>query len=474
MSPTLLALVVLAATPKAPRDTESVLVVSTDTLERLPLPAWPSSVSVDVWQREVRLVVGRAAQVAKAVRASRLCPKAEVRDGVVVLRCRTGQVEARVAKGQRGAELALSTPRGLPRDDRQSQGASWHYPPEHFSLGGPCPGTTPEGQAECLLAQGRPDEAVPLLREALQHGNGDFAALRLGDIALAKGDVLGALASYQAAGRKDMYGRLAAMRLCELAGCEREEVVFDSARLPEPLGTEVDLRLARALALRGEDRRAAVALHHRLMARERPPVCPAWPQVCAGVALAALRHDDASVQAVGLEVFLGLQRELGASQDAVLLRAASDTAAHLGAPAFAANLLATATPFVAASRLGEHLARVAWLYEVAGDSLRADVVREYGKTRLKRPLRVKPPSPTPPDTRTEALTQQMGTVLDEAGAALELADALSVTSRSRASAVLGAAAVAKPAPPEAPAAPAGAPPADASPPAPAAAPASRN
>lgn len=469
MGLSLLALAVLAATPKAPSDSESALVVFTDTIERLPLPTAPAAIDVDVWKREVRLTVAKPALVAKALRGSRICPKVNVRDGRVVLHCRIGAVEARPGVGRSGPQLALSVPRGLPRDDRQSLGATWHYPPERFSLGGPCPGTTPEGRAECLLATGRPDDAVPLLREALQHGNADFAALRLGDIALAKGDVLGALASYQAAGRKDLYGRIALMRVCELAGCQREELVFDSARLPEPLGTEVDLRLARALALRGQEGRAALALHRRLMDRERPPVCPPWPQVCAGVALSALRHEDDQVQALGLEVFLGMQRELGLSSDPELLRAASDVAAHFGAPGFAANLLATATPHVLPSRLGEHLARVAFLYEAAGDSLRADVVRAYAKTRLSRPLNVKPPPPSRPDLRTDGLATKMDAVLDEAGAALELADALAVTSRSRASAVLGAAAVAMPVAVDSPpdAAPAARPPSpDAAPPPP--------
>ncbi|MEW5738118.1 MAG: hypothetical protein AB1938_04295 [Myxococcota bacterium] len=441
MSVWLLSLLVLSAQPAGP---ESALVVSTDVLERLPLPAAPSSVVVDVWAREVRLTTPRAADVARAVKASRLCPAVEVRNGLVVLRCRTGRVEAALADGKKGKELAVSAPRGLPRDDALSLGASWHYPPERFQLGGPCPGTTPEGQAECLLAKGKADDAVPLLRTALQHGNGDFAALRLGDIALAKGDVLGALASYQAAGRKDLWGRLAAMRLCELAGCAREEFVFDSARLPEPLATEVDLRLARTLTLQGDDRRAAVALQKRMMDRERPPVCPAWPRVCVGVALAALRDEDAQVQALGLELFVAQEKELGASTDPLLLRAASDVAAAMGAPSFAANVLATATPAVPSSHLAEHLTRVAALYEAAGDRHRAAVVKEYAKVRLGRSLRVKAPAAPPPDTRTVALQQKMAQVLDDAAAALEVADALATASRSRAAAVLGAQAVKAP------------------------------
>ncbi|GMU58403.1 MAG: hypothetical protein AMXMBFR34_01660 [Myxococcaceae bacterium] len=434
----LLGLWVLAA---APAGAQSALVVGSEAMERLPLPVAPAALEVDVWAREVRLTTARPGDVVRAVKASRLCPSVEVRDGAVVLRCRTGQVEATLARGRKGRELALSVPRGLPRDDAQASGASWHYPPEVFQLGGACPGTTPEGKAECLLAAGKVDDAVPLLREALLHGNGDFAALRLGDIALAGGDLLGALASYQAAGRKDLWGRLAAMRLCELAGCAREEFVFDSARLSEPLATEVDLRLARTLALQGHDRRAALALRRRMMDRTRQPVCPSWPRVCAGVALAALRHEDAEVQALGLELFVAQEQELGASSDPLLLRAASDAAAAIGAPFFAANVLATATPHVPPSRLWEHLARVASLYEAAGDRHRADVVREYAKARLGRPLRVKAPAPPPPDTATAALQQKLTRVLEEATASLEVAAALSTAGRSRASAVLGARAV---------------------------------
>lgn len=435
MTAWLLTALLLSAAPKAPP--ESTLVLATEVLERVPLPVAPRAVSFDVWRREVRLSTSSAA-VVRALKSSRLCPRAEVHDGAVVARCKNGQLVVTLARGRRGVELSLAQLRGLPRDDAPSLGTAWHYPPERFGLGGACPGTTPEGKAECLLAQGRADDAVPLLTQALQHGNGDFAALRLGDIALAKGDTLGALASYQAAGRKDNWGRLAAMRLCELSGCEREESVFDSARLPEPLATEVELRLARTPALRGEDRRAAVALLRRLADKAQPPVCPSWPAVCAGVALVSLRGDDLELEALGLELFLHLQQQVGTSQDTVLLRAAAEAAAHLGAPAFAANLLATATPAVPPARLVEHLARVATFYEAAGDRLRADVVRDYARVVVKRTLRVKAPAPPPPDVATVELQAKLETTRDRASAALELADALAVVGRSRASAVLGA------------------------------------
>jgi hypothetical protein len=439
----LLGALLLSAAPKAPP--ESALVLTTEVLERLPLPVAPRAVSFDVWRREVRLITASPAAVARALEASRLCPQAEVRDGAAVARCKNGRLVASLGRGRRGVELSLAQLRGVPRDDAPSLGTSWHYPPERFGLGGACPGTTPEGKAECLLAQRRPDEAVPLLTEALQHGNGDFAALRLGDIALAKGDILGALARYQAAGRKDNWGRLAAMRLCELVGCEREESVFDSARLPEPLATEVELRLARTLALRGEDRRAALALLRRLADRARPPVCPSWPAVCAGVALVNLCSDDLELEALGLEVFLHFQQQVGTSQDTVLVRAAAEAAARLGAPAFAANLLATATPAVPRTRLVEHLSRVVTFYEAAGDRLRADVVRDYARVVVKRPLRVKSPTPPPPDGATVELEAKLETTRQRVSVALELAHALATVGRSRASAVLGAGAVLGPA-----------------------------
>lgn len=445
MTPWLLCALVLAAprTPgAAPRG--SALVLVTDVLERVPLPVTPRSVEVDGWAREVRVASARPAAVARALRVSRLCPRSEVRDGLVVAHCTCGQLRATIERGRQGPELALSRPRGVPPEKGRALGISWHYPPERFGLGGACPGATPEGRAECLIARGRLDEAVPLLSEALQHGNGDFAALRLGDVALARGDLPGAVAHYQAAGRRDHWGRLAAMRLCELMGCEREEAVFDSARLSEPLATEVDLRLARLLVYRGEDKRAAAHLQRRLVARERPPACAEWPEVCAGVALAALRADDLELQALGLELFLGQQGELGVSKDAALLRAAAEAAAGLGAPAFAANLLATATPVVPPSRLPEHLARVVSLYEAAGDRVRAETVRDYARARFRRPLRPHVSPAAPADTEAAQLAARLDVTLDQAASALELADALVVAGRSRASAVLGPRAVAPP------------------------------
>ncbi|MEW6433342.1 MAG: hypothetical protein AB1730_17700 [Myxococcota bacterium] len=449
MTPWLLTAVLCLAAPGAPvaRAPESHLVLATEVLERVPLPAAPRAMELDVWSREVRVTTALAPAVARALRTSRLCPTAEVRDGVAVAHCLRGQLRAALGRGRRGPELVLSQPRGVPPDEPRAFGVAWHYPPDQFGLGGACPGTTPEGRAECLVAEGRHDEAVPLLTEALQHGNADFAALRLGDIAMAKGDLPSALSRYQAAGRRDSWGRVAAMRLCELTGCAREEAVFDSARLSEPLATEVDLRLARALVLQGEDRRAALALQRRLAARERQPACPLWPRVCVGVALAALRSEEPELQAVGLELFLGQQREVGVSRDPSLLREAAEAAAHLGAPAFAANLLATATPAVPVSRLAEHLARVTALYELAGDPVRAETVRTYARARLKRPLRVTPPTRTPPDTGLEKLAAKVAGALDAAAGAVELADALAVAGRSRASAVLGAAQVVPVGPP---------------------------
>lgn len=443
MTPWLLTAVLLSAAPKPPAEPkppppESRLVLAVDVLERVPVPVKPRAVLVDEWKREVRIATGSLWATARAFRRSRLCPRAEVRDGVVVAHCRNGQLRVTVERGRKGPELAIAQLRGLPYDDPQSLGVAWHYPPERFGMGAPCPGTTPEGKAECLVAEGRYDEAEPLLREALQHGNGDFAALRLGDLALARGDAPGALTSYQAAGRRNNFGRLAAMRLCELSGCENEETVFDSARLPEPLATEVDLRLARLLVLRGEEKRAALALQARFNVPNRPPVCRAWPQVCAGIAFVALHNDDPEVEALGLEVFLGQQAQVGTSHDAALLRAAAEAAAHLGAPAFAANLLATATPDVPRARMAEHLTRVATFYEAAGDRLRAGVVRDYARAVLRRSLRVKAPPPTRPDTATTELQEKVEVTLDGASATLELADALAAVGRSRASAVLGA------------------------------------
>lgn len=428
-----------AAPSDAPPERTFVLV--TEVLERVPLPVLPRAVSFDVWQREVRLTTPRAAAVARALAGSRLCPKVAVRDGAVVARCRNGQLLVTVERRGRGAELAIAQLRGLPRDDPRSLGTAWHYPPERFGLGGACPGTTPEGKAECLIAEGRLDDAVPLLDRARQHGNGDFAALRLGDVALAKGDTLGAFAHYEAAGQKNSWGRLAAMRLCELNGCEREVSVFDSARLAEPLATEVELRLARALALRGEDRLAAQTLEARLADQRRPPLCPAWPAVCAGVALASLRSGDQALEALGLELFLRQQQELGMTKDTVLLRAAAEAAAELGAPAFAANLLATATPVVPRAHLREHLARVASFYDAAGDRLRAGVVRDYARLVLQRPLRVRGPAPAPAEPPVSALQEKLGVTLAQAAATLELADAAAIVGRARAAAVLGASAV---------------------------------
>jgi hypothetical protein len=436
----LLTAVWLGAAPARPAS-QPQPVLMTELVERLPLPARPGRLEVDVWAREVRLTTAEPNAVARAVGSSRVCPKVEVRDGRVVLRCRTGQLRAELVRGRRGAELSLAQLRGLPSDDARAQGAAWHYPPELVGLGGACPGTTPEGRGECLLAQRRTKEAVPLFTEALSGPNQSFAALRLADLALAAGDWVAALAQYEAIPESGLWGRVAAVRRCELVGCEQAEALYASARLPAPVATELGLRHVRFLALSADVPRALQALQQQLVAGRDP--CQGWPRVCADVVSAALRHEDLDVVALGLEAFLREQEARGPARDAAMLRVAADAAGRLGAPFYAANLLASATPLVPPARLGEHLAAVAGFFDAAGDAVRANVIRDYARARLKRPLKVQAAAPA----SGVELSAVLAKTRSEADLAIELAQAMAAASRSRASAVLGARAVV---PPEAP------------------------
>lgn len=329
-----------------------------------------------------------------------------------------------------GVALDLIELRGLPHHEARATGLAWHYPPERHAYGQPCPGSQPVGTAECLVRAGRLAEAEKLLRGVLEQNTDAFAMLRLGDLVLER-DPLEALAHYQAAGRRDFFGRVARVRVCELTGCDDElRLVYDASGMPEPMRTEIELRYARALSFKGELRASAEALLARLNEPRRDPVCVAWPEVCAGVSARALESPDVEVQALGLEVFLGYQREAGPVKDVALVRRVADVAAAFGAYAFGANVLVSVTDRVPRPRLKEHLERLVELYMRAGDPVRAGVVRDYAATRLKGALAERPLPKAKVEPRSDVLAR-VEVVLDEANRQLDLAAALSTVSRAR-------------------------------------------
>lgn len=405
-------------------------------IERVEVKLPKLDVEVDAWRAEVHLRAKEGPEaLRKLVPKTQLCPRRVVRDGALVLSCRTARFEVHTRQAGDVIALELIELRGLPHDEPKATGVAWHYPPDRHAYGQPCPGSHPVGTAECLMRAGKLAEAEQVLRGVIEQNTDAFAMLRLGDLVLRR-DPLEALAHYQAAGRRDFFGRVARVRVCELTGCADDDKhrVYDPTGMPEPMRTELELRFARALSLSGDLKGGAQVLIARLTEQRRDPVCPSWPEVCAGVSARALESPDVEVQALGLEVFLGYQRESGPVKDVALVRRVAEVAAGFGAHAYAANVLASVTDAVKAPRLKEHLERLVEYYTRAGDPVRAAVVRDFAATRLKAPLVEKRAPKAKPEPRDDLL-ERAQVAMEEATRQLDLAAALSTVSRARTAAV---------------------------------------
>ncbi len=435
MTPTTAILVLLASTPpSAPKSTPTLMFSS--GVERIRLPLRHLAVHADVWRNELELtaeVSGPALLKLLPKGAAAACPRRVASARALTLRCDSGRVQAVVIAEAGACLLELSLTRGLPWREDGHPALGWHYPPERFGLGAPCPGSTPEGEVECHVAAAASPEQLLHEVEGLK---GPSALVRAGDLALARNDPLAAMNAWEQAGRLGLFGRLANARLCELTGnClgnDAEKLTFDGSAMPEPAQTELELRFIRALALCGRRDEAISKLNERVSDLNRPDACALWPQVCDGVTGAALSDERPAIAALGMEVFL---RRTGSHINLSLSRQAADTAAALGAPAFGANLLAAATGSARGPQLETHLRRVIDLYELAGDSVRADVVREYAEAVIKkgRPAR-KPAVESADRSEGKAMAKAAArmTALEEAVRTdLELASAISAISKAR-------------------------------------------
>lgn len=405
-------------------------------VERIRLPLRHLVVHADVWRNELELTAEVSGTVLLKLLpkgAATACPRRVATARALTLRCDSGRVQAVVIAEPGASLLELSLTRGLPWREDGHPALGWHYPPERFGLGAPCPGSTPEGELECHVAAVASPEQLLHEVEGLK---GPSALLRAGDLALAQNDPLAAMNAWEQAGRLGLFGRLASARLCELTGSclgsEAEKATFDGSAMPEPAQTELELRFVRALALSGRRDEAISKLDERVSDLNRPDACALWPQVCDGVTGAALSDERPAIQALGLEVFLRQNRD---HLNLSLSRQAADAASALGAPAFGANLLAAATGAARGPQLESHLRRVIDLYELAGDPVRAGVVREYAEAVLKKSGPPRKPAIAGAD-RTEGKSMAQAaarmTALEEAVRTdLELASAISVISKAR-------------------------------------------
>jgi hypothetical protein len=129
----------------------------------------------------------------------------------------------------------------------------------------------------------------------------------------------------------------------------------------------------------GRDRAALEFMTKRLSMD--PDLCEAARTFCQKVVEVGLGSADVEARIAGLSLYLNDRVRRGPREQA-LNRVASETAFELGAPAFAAAVLASNTPHVEASALPSHLLRIIKLYTAANDHVRAEVILEYADTKL--------------------------------------------------------------------------------------------
>ena len=321
-----------------------------------------------------------------ALSAGQICPEVEANGTTVVVHCRTKRLDAHLVVERSKTYIEVEQLRGLPfRHDGDRLAV--FYDPQSVGFGGPCPGTMLVGRAECALRDGRLEEATSLYRQALNSApQASFAGMRLGDLAAANGDLAGALNFYRRFSYGDLFGGLAAARLCELDGsCLDADGVpsklFSAGGKPEPVRSELLLRGAR-VALFGDRFADAAKLLADAFGNRSAGTCTELGQLlCRRMLLVVLEHVTGDDATLAVETWLGMPDKYQGPLVMPMLRAVAEKAASVGAPAFAANLLAANASSAEGPGLGEHLLRTAELYLAAGDVVRARVVVDYADTR---------------------------------------------------------------------------------------------
>ncbi|HEX7622990.1 MAG TPA: hypothetical protein VF400_05420, partial [Anaeromyxobacteraceae bacterium] len=235
----------LAVAPAGPPG--AVALDGIESIEHIELPPVKGPVTLTVRALEGALVLEApqgAAAIARRMRRTQrtVCPGVVEGDGEVRLTCRSRRIVARLVPRPSGWLLEVNETRGLPWGGLDAPPlVAWD--PNDLDFGRPCPGSTPAGRAECLIASD-----VAGARALLVEENSAHAMLRLGDLAFAAGDLRGA-ATQWALTRGGPWERVAAARLCELsvpctAGAGAAEL-YAGAGLPPPLARDLALRRAR-------------------------------------------------------------------------------------------------------------------------------------------------------------------------------------------------------------------------------------
>jgi hypothetical protein len=356
---------------------------------------------------------------------SALCRNAVAEGTKLIITCESSLLQLSLRTQQNTRILEIREVRGLPWRGMVEEIVSKPFDPSTVGLGDACPGSTTLGKAECALSKGDRALAETLYRQSLKATGAPLAHVRLGELALRVGDTTAALSAFEEGAASDgPFGRLAKARVCELTGnCfdSHMDRIFDLRNVPDPLADEMTLRRARIEAFLGKPADGAKHLS------ERPDACrPSAIELCQRILLAALQTPTLDGDALPLFLSFSLRDE--PPMRLQLAQAAAEASVRVGAPGFAATLLSAATPAASSAELPAHLLRVAQLYRLADDDVRASVVLEFAASRFGPALMKKPEwrrvsAHLPPVTAKSPAPSSLATVPED-DAAPDLARAL--------------------------------------------------
>ncbi|MDX2013826.1 MAG: hypothetical protein SFW67_26760 [Myxococcaceae bacterium] len=363
---------VIAAIVSAPPPTGFTTAVERVALERT---AASVDVQVDPLMRTITLRGARPL----ARHKSQLCPKVQQRRVEVALECTTRRLWAAVGEDAQGLYLDVRTLRGVTWTWDANAVPLQPWPLKPLGIPDACPGTSDAVKAECLLAEGRLFEAEELYTAAIRGVDAHLARVRLGDLAMLRGDAEGALAWYAKVTSAGPAARMAELRLCDLTGSCLGLKPPTLAGLPPEMELEARLHLIRQDLAIDRDRQAMQQLIAQLEAKR--PICQRTRAFCQKAVAAALASDDEETVSLALSAFA--TAGLGEGPFGVeVSQAAAAAAEAAGAPAFAATVLSALSGKLPADELDRHLQHVTRLYLAAGDVVRAGYIVEYASQKL--------------------------------------------------------------------------------------------
>lgn len=355
----------------------------TASVERLDVQRTGGDASVEV-EPFARRITLRGLTLAG--RAPQLCPKLERKGEVTTLTCRTRRLWAALEKDARGPYLSLRLLRGTSWIDPLVMPAPHAWSARTMGIPDGCPGRTAAVIAECALENGDAQTAQAQWKEALLGPDSAVGNLRLGALALREGDAEAALKHFKRVSFVGPLGRLAEMSACELEGTCAEPGTAAHVENLEGLPSELrrDALALRVRRLLTEDRdvEAMHALEGALTAERG--FCEGNVAFCQKLIEGGLTSTDQEARIAALSVYLTDVARQGPIGTPLAFEAAA-VATEVGAPGFAASILAAITPSVERGALSSHLLEVIRLYLAAGDRVRAAAVLEYADGKLGRP-----------------------------------------------------------------------------------------